>query len=177
MYELYSGSITNKRLVISDSDTIYHIQLCFQLHPRTLEFFHIVFPWMLEGFGQNNQREAKVTWFCRPRGTIPESYEWIRFPDWIQREGSGVQHTFGLVDLTLKFSDMNIPTVWVHPETHLHPAVQGNLADLAIKLIEKYKTPEEKRTDYIAKVKKDIGYPNPNEKPDEKPEIHPPKIP
>lgn len=53
------------------------------------------------------------------------------------------QHLIGLVDLTLKLSDKGIGTlVWKHPETHLHPKHQANMADM-VRCIHKILSHEE----------------------------------
>jgi predicted ATPase len=46
--------------------------------------------------------------------------------------GSGAIHLMGLIDLSLKFGDMGVQTVWVYPETFLHPGWQVALGDLLI---------------------------------------------
>jgi hypothetical protein len=46
------------------------------------------------------------------------------------------RHVLGLVDLSLKLLDMNVPIAWRYPETYLHPAAQVELADILIELTE-----------------------------------------
>ena len=48
----------------------------------------------------------------------------------LQSSGTGLRHVAGLIDLTLHLRGRGIPVVWVHPESHLHPAWQCGLGDL-----------------------------------------------
>ena len=54
----------------------------------------------------------------------------------------GVRHIVGLVDMTLKITKLKegkILIAWKYPEAFLHPAEQANLADVIIKIYEKFK--------------------------------------
>lgn len=52
----------------------------------------------------------------------------------IRKEGLGMRHFAGRMDMTLKFLDMKVPFAWVYPEAGLHPGCQGALADILIGL-------------------------------------------
>lgn len=55
----------------------------------------------------------------------------------------GVRHIVGLVDMTIKITKLQkgrILVAWKYPEAFLHPAEQANLADVVIKIHEKFKT-------------------------------------
>lgn len=49
-------------------------------------------------------------------------------------QGSGVKHTAGRIDLTLRLQDLGVPFVWKYPEASLHPSAEVNLADVIIEL-------------------------------------------
>lgn len=55
-------------------------------------------------------------------------------PDWCRQAGSGIKHCAGLIDMTLKLMEKDVPIVWIHPETFLHPAAQCELADIIVEL-------------------------------------------
>jgi hypothetical protein len=163
--------IKYKRLELTDIDTLYHIENVKLLHPKALEFYHIVFPEFLTGFTQEEMVQfsfqqtehgngIKITYFQNQHKEL--GWRELSLHDWVQTEGSGSRHVLGLVDMTLKLIDMNVPVVWIHPESHLHPSAQANLADLALAFVEYAKTDEEKQANYIASIKREIGYKNEN---------------
>ena len=53
-------------------------------------------------------------------------------PDYCRQAGTGVMCCAGLIDLTLKLMEKDVPIVWIHPEAFLHPAAQCELADIII---------------------------------------------
>lgn len=59
-------------------------------------------------------------------------------PDELRKMGSGVLHLMGLIDMTLKFSDMGVSVVWKYPESCMHPGWQVALGDLALYFSRKY---------------------------------------
>ncbi len=59
-------------------------------------------------------------------------YEKEITPGNCREEGRGFQHISGLLDMTLKFRDQGVPIVWVHPESHIHPKHEAQLADVII---------------------------------------------
>lgn len=154
--------IKYKRMEISDQETFYHVDRVKLLHPKTLEFYHIVFPEFLKDVIQTAEPDnvpstKTVTWFNYQRPTAHHH----KFYEWIQSEGSGSRHVFGLIDLTLKLTDAGVPIVWIHPESHLHPSAQLNLADLLLAFHDYYKTDEEKQQERIADIKREMGYKQP----------------
>lgn len=124
-----------KRVPLMDRDTIYHVTRVKKLHPIALEYFHIIFPHILEGYTQDDTEGE--TWFHHPTEAS------VRFTEWIRFEGGGVQHALGLMDMTLKLSDMGVGVAWIHPESHLHPSASVNLGDVLIRLMKEYAPPRE----------------------------------
>jgi len=55
-------------------------------------------------------------------------------PDQIKQSSYGARHIFGLLDMSLKFRDLQVPFGWKHPEAHIHPANEVELGDIAIEL-------------------------------------------
>jgi len=98
---------TPGRVMIDTFMTVKHTQEVIRLHPRTEKLFRLVFP----------------------------DYRQDVTPDNIRREGTGMQHVLGLVDLSLRYLDENIRFGWRYPEAHLHPAAQAPLADVLIALV------------------------------------------
>jgi len=77
----------------------------------------------LEKFQPQTKLYARMMW--------PELYEKCEpTPQDILKEGMGVVHSFGLIDLTLKCIADDVPYAWVYPESHLHPAKQVILGDI-----------------------------------------------
>lgn len=95
------------RLEISHEESLYHMDRVQRFHPRTAGMVAKVFK--VEDTG-------KVT------------------PDWCRREGTGVRHCAGLIDLTIKMMQKGVPVVWIHPESFLHASAQAELADVLISL-------------------------------------------
>ncbi len=89
--------------------TTYHAQRVQKLHPAFIDAWQLFF-----------------------KNTSRESSDPPADPDMIRKMGSGSIHLMGLIDLTLKLSDMNISVAWVYPESYMHPGWQVALADLAI---------------------------------------------
>jgi len=98
---------TPGRIMIDTFMTVKHTQEVQRLHPRTEKLFKIVFP----------------------------DYGLAVTPDNIRREGTGMQHVLGLVDLSLRYLDEGTKFGWRYPEAHLHPAAQAPLADVLIALV------------------------------------------
>ena len=75
----------------------------------------------------------------------------IRF-DNIKDCSNCVRHVIGLVDLTLKLQDMRVSTGWSFPETYMHPSMQLDLGDLAIKIFDR-KIVIQKQDEQLLKIK------------------------
>lgn len=61
-----------------------------------------------------------------------------------KRQGLGIKHLIGRVDVTLKVfkSKYPVPVVWKYPEDGLHPSAIVNLSDVLIKLWTEYIYPQ-----------------------------------
>lgn len=66
----------------------------------------------------------------------PDTEDWVNRikPGAFEAKDSAGRHLRGLVDLGLKFTEMGVPIQFRHPETHLHPKAQCQLADFFIHL-------------------------------------------
>ena len=100
-----------KRIELDVEVTTYHAQRVKKLHPE----FDMV--WRLFHSKTSN-----------PTIIGPDPVD----SDNIRKMGSGAVHLMGLIDLTLKLTDKNVPIAWKFPESFLHPGWQVALADLAI---------------------------------------------
>jgi hypothetical protein len=60
----------------------------------------------------------------------------------IRKEGLGMRHFAGRIDLSLKFIDMGVPFAWVYPEDGLHPASQAALGDVLVCLTKGLQPPK-----------------------------------
>ena len=96
------------RMEITSEMTIYHAQRVKVLHPRFAECWNKMF----------EKQEHKPS--CNP--------------DEIRKAGTGLLHLAGLIDMSLKLVDQKVPLAFIHPETHLHPALQAQLGDFFIYL-------------------------------------------
>lgn len=99
-----------ERLEITSTMTIYHAQRVKVLHPKFAECWERIFA--------NQDHKPSCN------------------PDEIRQAGTGLLHLAGLIDMALKLTDMKIPLAFIHPEAHLHPAIQGPLSDFFIYLTE-----------------------------------------
>lgn len=78
-----------------------------------------------------------------------ERYFKVVFPDFsmpktvaeVQAEGTGVQHVLGMLVMIINAICEGKQIHFVHPEAHLHPSSQANLADLFILLTGKQEEP------------------------------------
>jgi hypothetical protein len=114
-------------LPIHAKDGIYHASLVKKIHPKTLEFFFIVFPHLSKTWPTFDKLKTLNCWSTE-----------------IENCDEGVQSVFGCIDLILKFTDMKVQTVWIRPETGLHPKWCCNLGDLVIVLSEYMKSDVDK---------------------------------
>jgi len=102
------------RLKIDTDATVHHARNVKKLHKKFIE-----------------------TWKTFMLNTSCKEYvKYEITADNIRTFGMGSIHLMGLIDLSLKFKDINIPFVWVYPESFLHPSWHGALVDLAISLSE-----------------------------------------
>lgn len=111
----HDGSMNIKypnRMTISCEDTSYHMDRVQKLH----EDFEFYWKCMSDDYTKGHRANA----FCEAD------------PDVIRNQGSGFKHLGGLLDLSLKFIQMGVPFGWIHPESHLHPSLQVELAELLI---------------------------------------------
>ena len=111
------------RLEIDTEATIYHMERVKVFHEHTPRMVAYVF---------EKSEVEQVT------------------PDWCRQSGTGVMHCAGLIDLTLKMSEKNIPIVWIHPESFLHPRAQCQLADILVELGANPPETKAKKEDRIA---------------------------
>lgn len=100
------------RIRIDTDATIFHAKAVTKLHKDFVDV------WKRFMLNTSNKEEVKYDITA----------------DNIRTFGMGSIHLMGLIDLSLKFRDLGIPFVWVHPESLLHPAWQVALADFAIYL-------------------------------------------
>jgi len=98
---------TPERLMIDARLTLAHTAEVITLHPKTEGLFRLVFP----------------------------KYDRAVTPDEIRREGVGMRHVLGLIDLSLQCIDDERKCGWRYPESFLHPAAQVGLADVLIALV------------------------------------------
>ncbi len=98
---------TPERIMIDCQMTISHTDSVVTLHPLTPRLFKMVF----------------TDW----RGDVT--------PESVRREGTGAKHVLGLIDLSLVYFDQRIQFGWRYPESYLHPALQCQLADVLIFLM------------------------------------------
>jgi hypothetical protein len=95
-----------ERLMIDARMTLAHAAQVVTLHPKTEGLFRIVFP----------------------------KYDRAVTPDEIRREGVGMRHVLGLIDLSLRCVEAGRKCGWHYPESFLDPAAQPGLADVLIAL-------------------------------------------
>lgn len=82
---------------------------------------------------KNLHREFEAAWRLFMENTTPHrEVDYPVTPDRIREMGSGSLHLMGLIDMSLKFSDMGVPVVWKHPESCMHPGWQVALGDLVM---------------------------------------------
>ena len=98
------------RVPLDAEITTYHAQRVKKLHTE----FEKVWRFFMENTSKPTPVDYEVT------------------ADRIRQMGAGAIHLMGLIDMSLKFRDLKIPMVWVHPETFLHPSWAVALGDLAI---------------------------------------------
>jgi hypothetical protein len=96
-----------ERLMIDARMTLAHAAQVVTLHPKTEGLFRTVFP----------KYDRDVT------------------PDEIRREGVGMRHVLGLIDLTLACVVEGRKCGWRYPESFLDPAAQLGLADVLVALV------------------------------------------
>lgn len=99
-----------KRMTLTPEDTVYHARRVKKLHA---EFEH---GWRL--FMANT--------------TPPLPVDYSVDPDTIRGMYIGAIHLMGLLDMSLKLSDLFVPVAWKFPETYMHPGWQVGLGDLVI---------------------------------------------
>jgi hypothetical protein len=101
-----------ERIMISDLDTFYHMDRVQKLHEDFGLYWKLMSDDYVKGYRSNP--------FCKVD------------PDVIRNQGSGFKHLGGLLDLSLKFTQMGVRYGWMHPESHLHPSLQVEFAQLVI---------------------------------------------
>lgn len=100
------------RIPIGIQDAIYHIERVKKLHKDLFYYLAMAMPMLEKDLGKLSIDDM---------------------PQKINQMGTGIKHLAGRLDLSLKFIDMKVPFAWVHPEDGLHPSVQVQLGDIAIK--------------------------------------------
>ncbi len=95
-----------ERLMIDARMTLAHAAKVVTLRPKTEGLFRLVFP----------------------------KYERAVTPDEIRREGVGMRHVLGLIDLSLGCVAAGRKCGWRYPESFLDPAAQLGLADVVVAL-------------------------------------------
>jgi hypothetical protein len=102
------------RVPLTIEVTTYHAARCRRWHHETERLFAKVIP----------DRDGRRSWiwvveYARKNAGSP---------------GTGELHVAGLIDLILKFQDLQIPIAVIHPEAGLHPKIVLPLTDVLIEL-------------------------------------------
>jgi hypothetical protein len=100
-------NIENERLMIDPDMTLAHVAQATSLHPKTEGLFRIVF----------------------------KDYDRPVTPAGIRKEGSGMQHALGLIDLSLRCMEKSQKYGWRHPEDILDLLARDGLVDVLAALV------------------------------------------
>ncbi len=121
---------TKEALVLDPEDFIYHADRVSNLHA----YFHY---WYMHITMKENFKVPAVS--LTPAGIkiVSATYNLsppLQIPDEIRAEGIESKYLMGLIDLTLKMADKQVPLYIKNPEAFQHPGRQLRLGDFFIAL-------------------------------------------